>query len=153
MAEITTRSEPADRGERLCASADITERGSAWLWDVRQYGQQQRAFALRFDGQVVAYINRCVHVPTQLDWQPGQFFDHDKRWIMCSLHGAMYEPANGQCIGGPCGKGRLTAITTQERDGQVLWYPSRDIRPMDSLPSDEAPPLVVPTPAPAQGNP
>jgi hypothetical protein len=34
-----------------------------------------RAFALRFDGRVVAYLNRCAHVPTEMDWQPGEFLD------------------------------------------------------------------------------
>jgi nitrite reductase/ring-hydroxylating ferredoxin subunit len=61
-----------------------------------------RAFALRFDGTVRAYLNRCVHVPTELDWQPGEFLDLDKRWILCSIHGASYEPADGRCVGGPC---------------------------------------------------
>ena len=114
----------------LCASADITERGVAWIWDVLLYGQPARAFALRFDGRLVAYINRCVHVPTEMDWQPGQFFDMDKRWILCSIHGAAYEPADGRCVGGPCGRGKLTAIHVFERDGQVSWYPSRDIQPV-----------------------
>ena len=114
----------------LCASADITERGVAWIWDVLLYGQPARAFALRFDGRLVAYINRCVHVPTEMDWQPGQFFDMDKRWILCSIHGAAYEPADGRCVGGPCGRGKLTAIHVFERDGQVSWYPSCDIQPV-----------------------
>lgn len=114
----------------LCASSELAERGTAWVWDVLQYGRPARAFAMRFDGRVVAYMNRCVHVPTEMDWQPGQFLDMDKRWILCSIHGAVYEPADGRCIGGPCGRGRLTPIALQERDGQVYWYPSRDIRPV-----------------------
>ena len=89
-----------------------------------------RAFALRFDGQVRAYINRCLHVPTEMDWQPGDFLDNDKRWIVCGLHGATYEPADGRCVGGPCGRGRLTAVAVEEREGQVYWYPSRDIKPV-----------------------
>ena len=116
--------------EWLCHSEALAERGQAWVWDVLQYGQPARAFALRFEGQAVAYLNRCVHVPTEMDWQPGQFFDMDKRWLMCSIHGAMYEPADGRCIGGPCGRGKLTSIALQEREGQVYWYPSRDIRPV-----------------------
>ena len=77
-----------------------------------------------------AYLNRCVHVPTELDWQPGEFLDSEKQYILCSLHGAAYEPAGGRCIGGPCGRGRLTAIRTEEREGMVYWYPSRDIQPV-----------------------
>lgn len=114
----------------LCASADLAERGSAKVWDVRVYGQPGRAFALRFDGVVRAYLNRCVHVPTEMDWQPGEFLDADRRWIVCSIHGATYEPASGLCMGGPCGRGRLTVLQVDEADGQVYWYPSRDIQPV-----------------------
>ena len=93
------------------------------------WGSAARAFALRFDGQVFAYVNRCAHVPTEMDWQPGQFLDSGKDFILCSIHGAAYEPQTGRCVGGPCGRGRLVAIDIQERDGGVYWYPSRDIRP------------------------
>ena len=121
--------DPAPR-EPLCRSAELAERGLAFVWDVIQWRQPARAFAMRFDGALVAYLNRCSHVPTEMDWQPGEFLDMDKRWILCSIHGAMYEPADGRCVGGPCGRGRLTAIRVEEEDGQVYWYPSRDIRPV-----------------------
>jgi nitrite reductase/ring-hydroxylating ferredoxin subunit len=114
----------------LCEGSAIEEGGKGVVFDVLEYGLPARAFALRFEGQVVCYLNRCVHVPTELDWQPGEFFDADKRWIICSVHGATYEPIDGHCVGGPCGRGRLTAIRVEERDGQVYWYPSRDIQPL-----------------------
>jgi nitrite reductase/ring-hydroxylating ferredoxin subunit len=114
----------------LCTSADLDERGKAVLFDVLLWGQPARAFALRFDGKVVAYMNRCAHVPTELDWQPGEFLDLDKRWIICSIHGATYEPSDGHCIAGPCRGDRLMALDVVERDGQVYWYPSPDIRPV-----------------------
>jgi len=115
----------------LCDSAELVERGRARVFDVLQYRQAARAFALRFDGRVVAYINRCVHVPTEMDWQPGEFLDSDKRFILCATHGAAYEPGDGRCVGGPCGRGHLTALQVEERDGRVYWYPSRDIRPVE----------------------
>jgi nitrite reductase/ring-hydroxylating ferredoxin subunit len=120
---------PAAR-EVLCPSAELVERGLAFVWDVVQWRQPARAFVLRFDGALRAYLNRCVHVPTEMDWQPGEFLDMDKRWILCSIHGAMYEPADGRCVGGPCGRGRLTPLRVEEEGGQVYWYPSRDIRPV-----------------------
>lgn len=114
----------------LCASAELAERGLALVFDVLQYGAPVRAFALRFDGEVVAYLNRCLHVPVEMDWQPGVFLDSEQRFILCSTHGASYEPLDGRCVGGPCGRGRLTAVDVREIDGQVYWYPSRDIRPV-----------------------
>ena len=126
--------------ELLCRSSELEERGRAIVWDVLQYHQPVRAFALRFDGRAVAYVNRCAHVPTEMDWQPGEFLDADKRWIVCSIHGAEYEPADGHCVGGPCGRGRLAPIELQERDGQVYWYPSCDILPVPfDNPADESP--------------
>jgi nitrite reductase/ring-hydroxylating ferredoxin subunit len=115
--------------QRLCASAELTERGDAVVFDVLQHGGPARAFALRIDGRVVAYLNRCAHVAAEMDWQPGRFLDAEGRFIVCALHGAVYEPASGRCAGGPCGRGRLLAIEVGESGGQVYWYPSRDTQP------------------------
>lgn len=116
--------------EHLCAAAAIEDGGRAWVFDVLEYGRPMRAFVLRFDGRVHAYLNRCAHVPTEMDWQSGEFFDADKRFILCSIHGAAYEPSNGRCISGPCGRGKLTPLRVQERSGEVYWYPSRDVQPV-----------------------
>lgn len=131
---------PPAAPQLLCDAAELLERGQARVFDLLIYGAPARGFALRFDGQVVGYVNRCVHVPVEMDWQEGQFLDMDKRWILCSIHGAAYEPADGRCVGGPCGRGRLTPIRTEELDGKVYWYPSRDIRPVafDAPPSESA---------------
>ena len=115
--------------QRLCPSAELTERGRAVLFDVLHFREPARAFALRFDGRVVAYLNRCVHVPTELDWQPGDFLDGAKAFIVCAIHGATYRPESGRCVGGPCGNGRLTPIETFEREGEVWWRPTRDTAP------------------------
>ena len=118
--------------QHLCAADQLAERGTALVFDVLHYREPARAFALRFDGQVVAYLNRCLHVPTEMDWQPGEFLDSQREFIICSIHGAAYEPQSGRCVGGPCGRGKLTRLQVVERDGQVYWYPSRDIQPVPS---------------------
>lgn len=117
--------------QHLCASDDLADKGRAVVFDVMHFHEPSRAFALRFDGRVVAYLNRCVHVPTELDWQPGEFLDGERQFILCSIHGASYEPRDGRCVGGPCGAGRLVAIAATERDGAVFWQPTRDTRPVD----------------------
>ncbi|HEY2560314.1 MAG TPA: Rieske 2Fe-2S domain-containing protein [Caldimonas sp.] len=116
--------------QRVCDAADLVERGRAVVFDVLHFGAPARAFALRFDGRVFAYLNRCAHVPTELDWQPGEFLDGDREFIVCAIHGAAYEAHSGRCIGGPCGRGRLLAIDVVEQDHAVWWLPTRDTRPV-----------------------
>ncbi|MFN0183808.1 MAG: Rieske (2Fe-2S) protein [Aquabacterium sp.] len=129
MDAIPPVEDPTDPQD-LCASTELAERGRAVVFDILLWGTPARAFAMRFDGRVVGYVNRCAHVPTEMDWQPGEFLDMDRRWILCSIHGAAYEPSDGRCVGGPCGRGRLTPVAVAERDGRVAWYPSRDVRPV-----------------------
>ena len=127
----------AAAGVDLCASSDLDERGAAHVWQVLdERGETARAFALRFDGRVVAYLNRCAHLPAELDWQPGRFLDADGRLIVCAMHGALYEPEDGRCIAGPGAGGRLVPLAVAESGGRVTWYPSREIRP--APPADES---------------
>ncbi|MGY0197603.1 Rieske (2Fe-2S) protein [Leptothrix sp. BB-4] len=115
--------------ERLCASADLEDGGLAHVFDLLEYGRPARAFVLRFDGKPVGYLNRCAHVPTEMDWQEGRFLDDDRRWIICSIHGAAYEPRDGRCVGGPCVGKRLKPLRVEERDGEVYWYPQGELAP------------------------
>ncbi|HEX2542260.1 MAG TPA: Rieske 2Fe-2S domain-containing protein [Caldimonas sp.] len=122
--------------QHLCASGQLEEKGRALVFDVSHFREPARAFVLRFEGRVVAYLNRCVHVPTELDWQPGVFLDSGREFILCSIHGAAYDPRNGRCAGGPCGQGKLLRIEAVEDAGQVYWEPTADTRP---LPPGQAP--------------
>jgi nitrite reductase/ring-hydroxylating ferredoxin subunit len=56
----------------------------------------------------------------ELDWQPGRFFDADGMVLICSTHGALYDPATGECRGGPCRGGALERVAIEEIDGEVV---------------------------------
>lgn len=114
----------------LCDSEALQECGDAVTFEVLEWGQTAPAFALRHDKAPVAYLNRCAHVPAEMDWQPGKFWDMDKRFIVCSIHGALYDPPNGQCVSGPCRGARLQAIRLVENAGQVYWYPTERFQPL-----------------------
>jgi nitrite reductase/ring-hydroxylating ferredoxin subunit len=113
----------------VCSSADLSDGGLAQVFDLQEYGQPTRAFVLRFEGRVVGYLNRCAHVPAEMDWQPGHFLDDSGRWILCSIHGAAYDPATGHCVAGPCAGRSLTPVKVSEVNGQVLWTPDARLQP------------------------
>lgn len=114
----------------LCNSAELLEAGLALPFDVMYAGQTCRAFAVRFEGQPQAYLNRCTHVAMELDWQPNQVFDATGRWLLCATHGASYRPDTGACAGGPC-RGGLVKIELLERSGVVYWLPAYNLKPFE----------------------
>ncbi|WP_338845333.1 Rieske 2Fe-2S domain-containing protein [Massilia sp. W12] len=107
----------------------ITECGPGLRFDLMAGGDKASGFVVRYHGKLYAYLNRCQHVPIELDWEAGQFFESGKRFIMCSTHGAIYQPESGQCAGGPCRGGRLRQLQIQEQDGAVYWLPDDYCRP------------------------
>ena len=114
----------------LCASRDLQDGELAVPFDVVYQGQTCRAFAIRFDGQVHAYLNRCAHVAMEMDYQPNRFFDSTGRWLICATHGAMYQPETGACRGGPC-RGKLVKIELAELDGVVHWHTAHNLKPFE----------------------
>ena len=113
----------------LCNSGDLVDGGMAVPFDVAYGGQTCRAFAIRYRGQVHAYLNRCTHVAMEMDWQPDRFFDDTGQWLLCGSHGAAYRPDTGACGGGPC-RGALTRINLTERDGVVHWHTAWNLQPV-----------------------
>lgn len=116
----------------LCDAGALLDGGDAYVFDLLERGELQRAFVMRWRGRVVGYLNRCAHVPAEMDWQPGRFLDAEARYIVCAIHGATYEPADGRCVGGPCGRGRLVALRVGEVGNTVHWYPSSTLCPVPS---------------------
>ena len=114
----------------LCESSALQECEGSVVFEVMEHGRVVPAFAVRFDNQAVAYLNRCAHVPAEMDWQPGQFWDADKRFIVCSMHGALYEPVDGLCVSGPCPGKHLMRIELTEAQGQIHWQPTDRFQPV-----------------------
>ena len=117
----------------LCHSADLSDSGEAVPFDVVYAGQACRAFAIRFEGRLHAYLNRCAHVAMEMDWQPNRFFDDTGRWLICGTHGAVYRPDTGECAGGPC-RGGLVEIAVTEHAGVVRWHTADNLKPAEPPP-------------------
>jgi nitrite reductase/ring-hydroxylating ferredoxin subunit len=114
----------------LCNSADLVNGGEAVAFEVVYCTRNCYAFAIRYQNNVHAYVNRCTHVPMEMDYQPNRFFDSTGDWLMCATHGAMYDPRTGACRMGPC-RGGLIKIEVSEVDGVVRWHTAPNLKSLE----------------------
>lgn len=112
----------------ICDSERLVDGGEGVRFPVSLFGEAAVGFVVRYHGKPYAYLNRCAHVPMELDWVQGQFFERSGEYIMCATHGAVYRPESGLCAGGPCRGGKLRPIGVREVDGKVVWQPDERVQ-------------------------
>jgi nitrite reductase/ring-hydroxylating ferredoxin subunit len=66
-----------------------------------------------------AYVNCCPHQFIPLETFPNHFFTEDKKFFLCSGHGARFELATGVCVSGPCLGMALDRLQIKEQEGGI----------------------------------
>lgn len=124
----------AAQAVRVCAADELLDGRAGVRRAARLANDEVVVFFVRYDGRAYGYLNRCAHVPMELDWAEGQFFESSGLYLMCATHGAIYAPDTGKCVGGPCRGGRLRPVQVEERDTPegraVFWLPDGELRPL-----------------------
>jgi nitrite reductase/ring-hydroxylating ferredoxin subunit len=100
---------------RLCAPDELAE-GQSRGFEM----SGEKLFAVRKDGQLYAYRNRCPHRGIPLEWLPDQFLDASASLIQCATHGALFLIESGECVAGPCAGQSLQELAIRE-DDQGIW--------------------------------
>ncbi|MDD2158971.1 Rieske (2Fe-2S) protein [Pseudomonas sp. MIL19] len=100
---------------RLCAPDELAE-GQSRGFELAE----EKLLAVRKDGQLYAYRNRCPHRGISLEWLPDQFLDASASLIQCATHGALFLIESGECVAGPCAGQALKALAIRE-DDQGIW--------------------------------
>jgi len=108
-----------DPGQWRCAAADLAA-GRTAKFRLHCGGKRVNGFVVNHDGAYHAYVNRCPHVGTPLDLWENEFLSEDTRTIVCATHGAVFEPATGRCIAGPCSGDALTPLPIRLEDGHIV---------------------------------
>ena len=83
-------------------------------------GRKTEAFLANFQGELVAFVNRCVHLPITLDLDDNDFFTCDGNLFVCKTHGSVYDPRAGKCVGGP-GQGKSLERLPLVVDAGVIY--------------------------------
>jgi nitrite reductase/ring-hydroxylating ferredoxin subunit len=71
-------------------------------------------------GELLAYHNACPHMGIELDWEPRRLMTPSGRYLRCTGHGALFEPATGVCVRGPCVNETLTKLSIHLEDEMVV---------------------------------
>jgi nitrite reductase/ring-hydroxylating ferredoxin subunit len=86
-------------------------------------------FLVNDGGNFHAYVNRCRHMPTPLDFVRDDFLSDDGRFLRCYTHGALYEFATGRCVDGPCKGESLYRLPLRvERQEVLVGCPEGNLR-------------------------
>ena len=104
---------------KLCNLSDI-EDGNSAAFNVDFNGKSKMVLAVRKDKEVFVYINSCPHTGSPLDIHAGKFLSKEKKHILCSTHGALFQIEDGYCIFGPCRSSYLEAVPIIITDNNVL---------------------------------
>jgi len=99
----------------LCAAEYLPEAQSRGF-DIDGY----KLLAVRREGQVFVYQNRCPHRGVPLEWQANEFLDASGSLIQCATHGALFLIESGECVAGPCAGQSLNPIACRE-DPNGIW--------------------------------
>ncbi len=89
----------------LLARVDELPPGTTKKFAVDLRGKTAEAFLANVQGEFVAFVNRCMHLPITLDLDDNDFFTCDAKLFVCKTHGSVYAPRDGKCVGGP-GQGK-----------------------------------------------
>ena len=109
----------------LCRLDALVEGAAIALDAVSQAGGEPLdLILLRHAGGVRAFRNVCPHAGRRLDYAPGKFL-LQRGQLICAVHGATFDPADGLCVAGPCRGEHLQAVAVRVADGLVQLAPDQ----------------------------
>jgi nitrite reductase/ring-hydroxylating ferredoxin subunit len=106
-------------GKIKIARANEIAEGGTVKFPLTVAGRRSEGFVSRYQGKLVAYENKCQHLPLHLDFDSGKFYTQDGEHFICQTHNATYEPLTGLCVRGPCEGASLKKLKIEEKDGDV----------------------------------
>lgn len=108
----------AGRRVEVCGCAGLAEKQYR-IVELLYRGEPHTGIVLRFNGELFAYLNQCVHMPRTLDCQRDTVFDAERALLRCSMHGIVYSPETGQSLSTLCQGEQLRALRLKEVDGFI----------------------------------
>jgi len=121
--------EESREGSRVIAKVDELAPGTVRKFWLICQKYRLDGFLINDRGSFHAYVNRCRHMPTPLDFVRDEFVSDDGRFLRCYTHGALYEFSTGLCVDGPCnGESHFRLPVRIDRGEILVGCPEGDLR-------------------------
>ena len=104
----------------LCALSDLDATGAKGPIRAPYRGETVGVFVVRQGEVVRAYVDSCPHAFAPLEMEPDRFLDLSGTYVLCTMHGAHFDVASGECAMGPCRGRSLTAYPIRIHNGKVI---------------------------------
>jgi len=108
-----------DRNRFLLSSAELAEGGFREV-ELDAGGRPVWLIVTRHQGTPRAWLNVCPHAGRALNWAPDRFLTDEQGRLVCSAHGAVFEPDSGLCVGGPCRGASLREVAVIDTGSEIL---------------------------------
>ncbi|MBN8895953.1 MAG: Rieske 2Fe-2S domain-containing protein [Rhodanobacter sp.] len=112
----------SSQAHAVCALEQVPD-GGATAVDAMLADGEESLILLRRGEQVNGYLNICPHAGNRLDYAPGKFLLKNAS-LICAVHGAVFNQADGLCTGGPCRGQSLRAVPLRVVDGFICLDPA-----------------------------
>ena len=103
----------------LCLLDDLPDPGAKGPFRV----DGRAVFVARHGQSVRAWEDSCPHAFAPLEMEPDHFLDITGTYVLCTMHGAHFDPKDGVCVMGPCKGRRLTAFPIRIDHGKIIAAP------------------------------
>jgi nitrite reductase/ring-hydroxylating ferredoxin subunit len=104
----------------LCRLDEIGDPGGKGVAARAPDGRVVELVVVRHGGTLRAFVNSCPHVGTPLETIPDRFLTRDGRHLLCTTHGARFEPDSGLCVAGPCVGASLRRVAIRVEGASVV---------------------------------
>lgn len=111
-------------GLRLCALDDLPDPGARGFRFAAQgptgEGRPFRGLVVRRGGEVTGFVDSCPHVGAPLSDDPDRYLTRRGDLLVCFNHGALFRPADGMCVAGPCVGRALRPWAVSVEEGSLV---------------------------------
>lgn len=115
----------------VCGNDQLKENGYARV-EVAYTNEPSSVVVFRYEGQCLAYQNRCAHTQQELDCKKDTIFDDTGRNLRCSMHGVIYDPVTGESMSAICKGEKLTSVRVQENE-EGVWIADKRVKPLAEI--------------------